>query len=537
MPQAAPDWVSFDADKTEGLDLLGLRAPVQRIGNELLNGVTTVTPKIRYLSVLVWIIWRYSEARLPDARTPFLRFAEAQEAVIVMANRLHNRTILNLVGVTKADELLDTGRRRLPLPRLAQNIAFNIYVNSSLQLKLTHETPKNFPGLTKDRGLALARAFDGIIRGTAYGEDLARRPRLDSVSRRRLEELAEDLSLERIPRGERDILIDTILPVEPVDDAERNRLANYSLLLWLTQNKEGIVEESDVFAAASELPRGLPDDLRPILDGWLEYIIRDVLAVTHEAVFEAVMRQIDVATAARRAPALAADVVAALLDDADEHNGILRELGLLRQNESIRSLRFAHLRDRVHRACQEHESTSGSLRRWRGGLSETELYDMSLKSGMAAAIFLPLAWCLAAERIFPELRKAPSVDRRILSIGSIFQIGIADVVLPKIDEFIRDNRTVRHVMAELITRTVQQHLRVAWTRFSPPQGKDVSVIVADMNTWSRNNRFRAGRTDSRLSVAINWLRQLGLTNEDGLTALGTRVLDRSLKALGRGQRD
>jgi hypothetical protein len=32
MPQPAPDWISFDADKTEGLDLLGLRAPVQAIG-------------------------------------------------------------------------------------------------------------------------------------------------------------------------------------------------------------------------------------------------------------------------------------------------------------------------------------------------------------------------------------------------------------------------------------------------------------------------------------------------------------------------
>jgi hypothetical protein len=442
-----------------------------------------------------------------------------------------------LVGVTKADELLDTGRRRLPLPRLAQNIAFNIYVNSSLQLNLTHATPKNFPGLTEDRGLALARAFDSIIRDSAYGGDLARRPRLDSVTRGRLEELAESLSLEIIPRDERDILINTIMPVEPVDDAERNRLSNYSLLLWLTQEKKGAVDESDVFAAASELPRSLPDGLRPILDDWLEYIVRDVLAVTHEAVFGAVMRQIDVASAARGAPALAADVVAALLNDTDEHNGILRKIGFLRRNESISAMRFGQLQERVHRACQEHEATSNGLRRWRGGLSETEVYSISLKSGMAAAVFLPVAWCLAAERISPALRQEASDGHRILSIGSIFQIGIADVVLPKIGEFIRENRTVQDVMAELITRTVQQHLRVAWTRFSPPQGKDVSVIVADMDTWSRNNGFRAGRTDSRLSVAISWLRQLGLTNEDGLTAAGNRILDRSLATLGRGWRD
>ena len=67
MAQPAPDWISFEADKTEGLDLLGLRAPVQHIGNQRFDGVTTVTPKLRYLSVLTWIVWRYSQARLPDA--------------------------------------------------------------------------------------------------------------------------------------------------------------------------------------------------------------------------------------------------------------------------------------------------------------------------------------------------------------------------------------------------------------------------------------------------------------------------------------
>jgi hypothetical protein len=80
--------------------LLGLRAPVQQIGNQRFDGVTTVTPKLRYLSVLTWIIWRYSQARLPDAWGPFERFIEAQEAMIVLANRLKSRDIGNLVGVT-----------------------------------------------------------------------------------------------------------------------------------------------------------------------------------------------------------------------------------------------------------------------------------------------------------------------------------------------------------------------------------------------------------------------------------------------------
>ena len=40
----APTWVSSGAVITGGLDLLGLRLPVQFIGGTLLDGVTTVTP-------------------------------------------------------------------------------------------------------------------------------------------------------------------------------------------------------------------------------------------------------------------------------------------------------------------------------------------------------------------------------------------------------------------------------------------------------------------------------------------------------------
>jgi hypothetical protein len=533
MALPAPDWISFEAEKTEGLDLLGLRAPVQRVGNQLFNGVTTVTPKVRYLSVLAWIVWRYSNARLPNSWKPFIMFAEAQEAMIVMANRLKSRSILNLVGVTKADKLLNSDENTLPMERLAQQVAYNIYVTTSRQLNLTHDENSAFPGLTSERGVELAKAFDKIIEGTAYGKELARDAHKNRVARKRLEELADGVFLDRIPPEERNILIDAIMPQKP-ETGERDRVAHYALLLWLAKAKRRGAEEGDVFAAAAVLPRGLPACLLSVLNGWLEYLIRDLLAVTHESVFEAVMRQIDIASAERSAPALAADVVAALLNETDEHNTFLRQLGLLGPRESIGKLTFVSLRERVHQACSDKVSVSSGLQRWHNGLAETTVYEMALKAGAASAVFLPVAWCLAAERIAPEMFKASGERRRILTLGSFFQIGLEDVILPKLDEFSRERRPVRDVMAELITRTVQQHLRVAWTRFSPPQGKDVSVLVADHDTWARNNGFRAGRTDSRLWVAISWVRQLGLIDDDGLTARGERILDRSLTTLNRG---
>jgi hypothetical protein len=47
----APEWIESGATPTGGLDLLGLRLPVQTIGLSLLNGVTTVTPSIRYIAI------------------------------------------------------------------------------------------------------------------------------------------------------------------------------------------------------------------------------------------------------------------------------------------------------------------------------------------------------------------------------------------------------------------------------------------------------------------------------------------------------
>jgi hypothetical protein len=532
MSQPVPEWVSFDAVKTTGLDLLGLRAPVQQISNELFNGVTTITPKLRYLSVISWILWRYSQARLPDKKSSFMEFAAAQEAVIVMANRLHSSTTTNLVGVEGADTLLAENKNRVPLKKLAQNIAFNAYISSTRQLHMTRQTDSGFNGLVNERGVPLAKEFDKIIQQSSYGPRLAKKPRLDAILRSDLQELSEGVSLAEIPPGERTILIDALMPSEPIDIPERNRLANYGFLLWLSAAKQALVTEEDVFEAGQVIPDGLPDCLSQTADGWLEYVIRDLLAVTHEAVFGAVMRRVDIMSADRQSPAISAEVLAALVAEPAEKDEVLRELRILKSGESVSTVSFRTVRDRVQRLCRKQDHVANGLRRWNGGLSETVLYDLALESHDAAIALLPVAWCLAAERVVVVPEPTP-FQRKLLARGGIYQIGLSSVVLPKVDEFIQLDRSLSEVMVELTRRTVQQHLRVAWSRFSTPQGKDVSVLVADVETWSRNNPFRAGRTDPRLRVALNWLQQLLLTDESGLTKKGAQILKRCVTVLGK----
>ena len=66
-PEAPQEWVTSEAVAVNGLDLLGLRIPVERIGQRLLRAVTTISPTIRYISLRAWISRRYALARLPNS--------------------------------------------------------------------------------------------------------------------------------------------------------------------------------------------------------------------------------------------------------------------------------------------------------------------------------------------------------------------------------------------------------------------------------------------------------------------------------------
>jgi hypothetical protein len=226
-------------------------------------------------------------------------------------------------------------------------------------------------------------------------------------------------------------------------------------------------------------------------------------------------------------------VVAALLNAIDSHNDVLRQFGLLGERESVRRISFNQIADRVAQVCNDRETSKNGLRRWRGGLFECDLYDAALQAGAASAALLPVAWCLAAHRVSSSSLGASAASRKLLAIGEMFQIGLQDVIQPKLQEYRNRNPPFLEVMAELIIRTVQQHLRVAWSRFATPTGKDVSILITDLESWTRNNGFAAGRTESRLSVAINWLQQLALVDENGTTPSGKRVLDNALATLER----
>lgn len=384
-----------------------------------------------------------------------------------------------------------------------QQIALNIYASSSEQLGLTFPSDSGVLGLSKERGAKLADAFDRCVGQTRYAKRLAATKNFLRIPRKEIDELAKRFSLDDLPAREAGVLIDALLPPEPrLNSPEPNRRATFTALLWLASETSAMPTEEVLFKAAHDLSAKAPPTLRRTLDGWLVYAVRDLLAVAHEAVFEATMNEVDAVVGQRGSPAAAAEVIARLLDAIDEHDDQLRELRLLSEAESVRDMRFEVLAQRVQQRCRQSPVCEGGLRRWKGGLSEYDLGNRMLGAGRSAAALLPIVWCLADWRVsIPDTDGPP--PRQLLSIGEIYQIGICDVVQPKLAEYRRLGLSYLQVMADLIVRSAQQHLRVAWQRFAIPVGKDVSVLVADVENWSRKSPFAAGRTDSRLGIAIS----------------------------------
>jgi hypothetical protein len=114
------------------------------------------------------------------------------------------------------------------------------------------------------------------------------------------------------------------------------------------------------------------------------------------------------------------------------------------------------------------------------------------------------------------------------------RIGLQQVVIPSIRQFLREKWTLQEVIGALARRSVDQHLRVSWSRLSQDPRRDVAVMTSDGERWTYRKRFNAGRTASRLDRAVGWLEQLGLLSERGLSPKGKIALARCVETLATG---
>lgn len=529
----APTWVSSGAAITGGLDLLGLRLPVQFIGGTLLDGVTTVTPSVRYLAFRAWLIHRYGQSRQPDRWQDFTNFAARIESALVLGNLSQDRSIGGLIGTDQALARLDANTPRVAISALVKSPASTIYAGPSDQLGITRSREDAVPGLVAERGVPLATALDRTLARIPLIESLLSKNELADVSIDDLRELGAVARIDQIPNDERELLIAAIVPAQPLN-RERARIGTYAALLALAAQLKARPAESDLFDAACSMARFGEPILDRVADGWTGYCVRDAIAVTQEAVMAAVMDDIMTSPDGGLAGVDRDAVIAGLMERLEEHDSALRDLGLLNSEESTTTLSFRDLQSRIDDLLVAGSMQSHGISRWPHALTEPALYRRVLRSGAGALTLAVVAWLIAARRVGEGVRENGQ-EHSSLSYQGWRRMGLRDVILPELERFHRENRSLREVAAELAYRTVQQHLQITWSRLQVDLRRDVALLTAEGNKWfSRGKGFGGGRTASRLQQALGWLTQLRLIDGGGITADGELVLERALSVLTEG---
>lgn len=527
---SAPEWVESQGKIKDGLDLLGLRLPVQTISGFLLNGVTTISPRVRYLSIRSWIIKAFSESGLPNESSAVSEFSARVEAAIAYAVLLTNRSALYVPGSTKAGNIIDDGMDPIHIERLIDQTGFNAYAGPSYGIFLSFTHENSVPGLTTERGVPLANQFERLIEGTAFYKAIKENPKANTLSREVLKELGDAIQLDQIPVAEQDLLLQSILPTVPIKNdlrplrKEINRIGVYTLFLELANRHGRLPTEEDVFTAALDPDPNMPDVLIPILDGYLWYLIRDVLAVIHEAVLGEVCSELggyDEAVASNR-------VISSVMSG--QVNKALQMFGLLSEGESFEQLRYNELVARVKFLSGKKQFIRG-LNRWTSDLDESKIINLVMKSKWAAIGLQPVAWILTRLRVGDyDLKEYPELE--ILSHQGNARLGLQQVVLPQLNKWAETNPSLDKIIAWQLQRTVDQHLKIAWSRMFREVNKDVAILSSDGDRWQhRGKNYVGDRTASRISQAIGWLNQLDLVSADGLTPKGEDVLEHNYQTL------
>lgn len=530
----APSWVSTGADiAAEGLDLLGLRQPVQAIGGSLLDGVTSVTRTIRYLSFSCWLLYRYAEARLPDSYKDFSIFAQRAEAALVMGNLLANGRVNGLVGPIRSQRRLEEAESEfVTLDPVANTPALGIYLSAAAQLGFFKLRGDAVPQLSKERGLPLALAMNAILESFPFAQRLTSSSPPDKATKKDLENLGKTVAMNAISKQEVKLLGDAVIP-EHFTNSESPRVATYASLFSLTDELKRIPGEFEFMKAATRSSGFANHQLENWSDAWLAYEIRDMLAATHECLCFELLEEVNQKGGRDQIPFSPKSVIRSLLSNADDLLDALVRLGLAERDENVEDISVKDLVKRVKNATTTKRVLRNGLYRWEGDLTETAVIEAALSLSRGQSILVMVAWILVAQRVSKEIG-SHNAQLASLSANEDRRVGVFEVVIRSVNDWASDDSSLMEKSAELMNFTIQQHLNIVWSRMATDLKKDVALLSVDEGKWkSRGKQIAAGRTVSRLDQAIGWMVQLGWIDENGITSTGRAYADRAYEIAER----
>jgi hypothetical protein len=502
-----PEWIDPGNGDGRQIDLTGMRLAAQTIEDELLDGITTITPRPRYLALRCWVIARYWAARQPNDWDSYIEFAARQECAFSLGLAAKGYKGPSIVGIEKAQTIAGEGRKVLPITRHTAQTAATIYLSSSEDLGLSLTMSETgVPALTPN-GEALAQIAERTLGNTRYGRALRRNPGLSNAKRDDLVEFASAFDPDLPEREEAKIILEGMLARNFDQPALFRRRSTYGLLLECCSSLPEL-GAGDFFDVVVDGASCFSTRFAQTADAWAEYCVRDMLAVVHERAVQSVAAALNRRTEIETS----SDPDAVLLDAVaqSDNMALFNDLGF----EAAGKMTVGMLRDEIARRCSKGLRVRSGMRRWSGGLTESAVISTvdSLPSCGPAA--LAIGWCLAAHRA-AGLTDGRSDERH--GAGA----SMTDI-LPLLDAMAA--APVRKLMAELTQRAAMRHLRVAWQRLALDPTRNVALFSVDEGRWIFFRSYAYRRMNTRVIFALRWLRFLGAVNGKGLTKLGRALL-------------
>jgi hypothetical protein len=503
--------------------------PVQSIGNALLDGITTVTPTVRYLSLRSWILRSYIHSGGDDSWKSLSAFAKRIEAAIAYGNLLGSEPRAGVFGAVEARRAVAGGTDPLPLKGLIQGTAIGVFAGPSEQLGLS-SSREGVPRISAERGDALGKLIEDAVASSPLGVMCSTGTPPDTATREMLAEFGRCVDLANIPSAERKLLTDILVPDDPTP-RERPRIATYGILLDLAEQLPHRPDTDRLLQEAIAGRRGARPGIAAALDGWLAYASRDLLAVAHERAMAVLVEVLQIERKNGRALVEREDAIAMAVAQVRTRSSVLQTLGLLERGEDLLQVRASLLRDRLLARLQENAWLRSGILRWSGSpqLSEVGLIGLARMHNEDALALLPIVWWLAAHR-FERVVDAQTDLTKAMNLHGPGRFGLVDVVQPLGTE-LAETRSYGEAIAELLGRTADQHLRICWTRMAFDPSRDPTVLGSEAGAWSirRDREFRPGRTQSRIEQTTGWLHQLGLVSAEGLTQEGLALREKATR--------
>lgn len=281
-------WNSGERDVTKGLDILGFRQVDQDVEREWVNGITTISQRARYLTLLPWLMAAYYSASGTGgdkARAPswdILRLWQQRAELIVLAATrvLDERTGHRTGGILGADlfdkqlKTLQAGVKVNTDDGEGSGLLYGTYVAPCRAfglLSYDNITDSWAPRLTP-RGKRLYEARKAILNGSKLANFILNGGDVSPVAVEKEAELfaANSLTTE-LNSNEKDVLVEAMFQPAPGQDRQQYQRFAMTTRLVLASVENGVASSHTTIADQFRIAVTTRGSIPPVTVAWASY--------------------------------------------------------------------------------------------------------------------------------------------------------------------------------------------------------------------------------------------------------------------------